>query len=69
MLIDYMALMPSDEIPVLCPNDLTRFQLTQCIKKQGNNHKQVRKNFPKCNFQKCTFELAESLGLYSKTAL
>ncbi len=36
MLIDYMALMPSDEIPVLCPNDLMRFQLTQCIKKQRN---------------------------------
>lgn len=50
MLIDYMALMPSDEIPVLCPNDLTRFQLTQCIEKQGNNHKRVRKNVPKCNF-------------------
>lgn len=29
MLIDYMALMPSDEIPVLCPNDLTRFQLVR----------------------------------------
>lgn len=53
-----------------CPlhEDLTRFQLTQCIEKQGNNHKQVRKNFPKRNFQKCTFELAESFGLHSKTA-
>ena len=49
-----------------CP---LQFQLTQCIEKQGNNHKQVRKNFPKRNFQKCTFELAESLGLHSKTAL
>ena len=34
------------------PNNLTRFELAQCIEKQRLLRKRVRKNFPKRNFQK-----------------
>ena len=38
-----------------CPEDLTRFQLTQPIEKQRNIGKRVRKNVPKYDFQKIHF--------------